>query len=386
MINTETAVRLLQAVAMTVGIALLLWSTGLPTFFRIAEAASITNASDTLSNSAPSTVSNHTITFTTPNGILPSAKFRVTFAGTFTMGSVAESDIDILVAGTASTTQAGQTSGATTWGVDIVGSSIDFTAPSGQTVASSTEISILIGTNSTLGGVGVNRITNPSATTTSHAIDIGVGTSTIQDSGQVRVAIIDDVTVSASVETSLTFTVAGVNASSTVNTSPTTTVATTTPTTLPFGTLPIGVSRTLAQDLAVSTNATNGFVVTVQQTGNLQSSTGADIDGFIDGAYTDAPTSWTSPGGLIANENTYGHWGLTSNDGTTTRPSGEFGEDEWVAASTTPTIVMGHTGPADGATEGSGATRVGYQVQITALQEAGDDYNTTLRYVATPTF
>jgi hypothetical protein len=30
--------------------------------------------------------------------------------------------------------------------------------------------------------------------------------------------------------------------------------------------------------------------------------------------------------------------------------------------------------------------RIGYQAQITALQEAGDDYSTTLTYVATPTF
>ena len=47
---------------------------------------------------------------------------------------------------------------------------------------------------------------------------------------------------------------------------------------------------------------------------------------------------------------------------------------------------MGNTGPADGTTAGIGAARIGYQVQISALQEAGDDYTTTLRYIATPTF
>jgi hypothetical protein len=47
---------------------------------------------------------------------------------------------------------------------------------------------------------------------------------------------------------------------------------------------------------------------------------------------------------------------------------------------------MGHTGPSDGFTAGQGATRVGYQIEISALQEAGDDYSTTLRYIATPTF
>ncbi len=64
MIHTVRAVRTLQAVAMTVVIAVFLWSTGLPTIFRFAEASSITSASDTLSNSAPGLVSNHTIAFT----------------------------------------------------------------------------------------------------------------------------------------------------------------------------------------------------------------------------------------------------------------------------------------------------------------------------------
>ena len=47
---------------------------------------------------------------------------------------------------------------------------------------------------------------------------------------------------------------------------------------------------------------------------------------------------------------------------------------------------MYHDGPADGVTEDIGRVTVGYQIQITALQEAGDDYNTTLTYIATPTF
>ncbi len=40
----------------------------------------------------------------------------------------------------------------------------------------------------------------------------------------------------------------------------------------------------------------------------------------------------------------------------------------------------------DGVTDDIGAAQVGYQIQITALQEAGDDYSTTLTYIATPTF
>lgn len=380
MIHTARTVRTLQVVAMTVGIALFLWSTGLPTLFQFAEASSITNASDTLSNSAPSLPSNHTIAFGTANGLAIGQTIAITFPAGFTLGSVGEDDVDILVNGLSSTTAAGAST-ASDWGVGVSGQTITFTTPTGSGVASATPVVIRIGNHAVTSGTGLNQITNP-AGTTSYAITIA---GTMQDSGELRVAIVDQVVVSASVDTSLTFSVTGVNSGLTVNGSPTTTAATSTATTLPFGTLPVGQSRTLAHDLAVTTNAAVGYTVTVEQTGNLQSTTGASIDGFIDGTDTVTPTAWQGPAALIANPDTYGHWGLTSNDGTTTRTA-EFGSDQWVSGSTTPIVIMGHDGPSDGATAGIGAARIGYQVQISALQEAGDDYTTTLRYIATPTF
>lgn len=380
MIHTANTVRTLQAVAMAVGIALLLWSTGLPTFFRQAEAGSITQASDTLSNSAPGQASNHAIAFTVPNGMNASSTMTITFPAGFDLTGLGINDFDLVASGTDKSIATTSNTGGV-WGMYVNGQVITFTSPTDFSQASGTTILIRIGTSSVFEGFGDQQIINPTATT-SYRIDIG---GTMPDSGQVRVAIVDQVTVTASVDTSLTFTVSGVNSSSTVNGSPTTTIATTTPTSLPFGTLPVGVSRTLAQDIAVSTNATNGFTVTVQQTGDLQSTTGATIDGFIDGAYTTTPSTWQAPSGLVADPDTYGHWGLTSDDTATTRSS-QFASDTWVSGSTTPIIVMSHTGPANGATTGIGTTRIGYQVQISALQEAGSDYNTTLRYVVTPTF
>jgi hypothetical protein len=387
MIHTEKAVRILQAVAMTVGLAVFLWSTGLPALFHMAEAASITNASDTLTNSAPSSVSNHTFVFTLPNGALASSTIELTFDANFTTigGNIIEDDVDVDVNGTASSTAAVNAAG--TFGVSITGNVIRLTTATDAGLASSTELTVRIGTNATDSGTGVNQITNPSATS-SYPIDIdgGASASPIQDSGQVRVAIIEEVTVSASVNTTLEFSVSGVDAGSTVNSSPTTTVATTTATTLPFGTLTQDQSETLAHDLAVTTNATNGYSVTVSLSGALQSSTGAIIDSFIDGADTSVPAAWTSPSANIADDKTFGHWGITSDDASAQRAS-EFGADQWAGiATSTPTIVMGHTGPADGSTAGIGTARIGYQIEISPLQEAGDDYNTTLRYIATPTF
>lgn len=379
MTHTANTVRILQAVAMTVGIALFLWSTGLPTLFRFAEAASITNASDTLSNSAPSLGSNHTFGFQIESGMLAGESITITFPAQFTIPALGVEDFDINASGTPQTVSSSNGSGI--WGVSTSSQTITLTSPSNVGQASDTPMVIRIGTHASTSGTGDTQIVNPSATS-SYAIDIA---GTMQDSGQVRVAIVDQVTVSASVDTSLTFAVSGVNSSSTVNGSGTTTIATSTPTTLPFGLLPAGVSRTLAHDLAVTTNAKNGYTVTVEQTGALQSTTGATIDGFIDGNNTVTPSAWQGPSTLVANPNTYGHWGLTSTDGTTTRTA-EFGSDQWVSGSTTPIVIMGHDGPADGTSAGIGAARVGYQVQISALQEAGDDYSTTLRYIVTPTF
>lgn len=375
MIHTAKTVGILQAVAMTVGVALFLWSTGLPTLFRIAEAASITSASDTLSNSAPSVGSNHTISFTTPNGMISGQTIELTFAPEFTMTSIVEDDIDILVNGLSSSTDA--TPAANTWGVVRSGNVVTFTSPTNLGLASSSAITIRIGNHAVTSGTGANQIVNPSATT-SYAIDIA---GTMPDSGQVRVAIMSEVVVSASVDTSLTFTVSGVNSSSTVNGSPTTTAATTTYNTLPFGTLGINISKTLAHDLLITTNASQGYTVTVEQTGPLQSTTGDTIDGFINGSDTNTPTAWQGPSAIVSDTDTFGHWGLTSSDTNVLARSSQFGSNQWVAPSTTPIAITGHNGPVLATT-----TRIGFQVEISALQEAGDNYSTELRYIATPVF
>jgi hypothetical protein len=375
MIHTARTVRTLQAVAMTVGLAVFLWSTGLPTFFRLAEASSITSASDTLSNSAQSAASNHTFRFTTPNGMAAGQTIAITFPNEFTLPALGVEDFDLTASGTSQTISSANGSGV--WGVSTSSQTITFTSPSNVPQASSTVFAIYIGTNASTSGAGNSQITNPSATT-SYEITIG---GNMPDSGSVRVAIIDQVTVTASVDTSLTFTVSGVSSGASVNGSPTTTATGTTAVALPFETLNSNVSKTLAQDLTITTNATNGYTVTVEQTGNLQSSTGAIIDGFIDGAYTTTPTAWTAPAANVADPTTYGHWGLTSNDTTVAARASQFGSDLWVSGSTTPVAIMGHTGPVNATT-----TRIGYQAQISALQEAGDDYTTTIRYIATPVF
>ena len=380
MIRTDYTVRMLQAVAAVLGMAIVLWTSGVLGLSGTAQAAQVTSASATLSDSAPSTAANYTITFTTPSGLVDGESIELTFDPTFTLpsGGFDFNDLDVTDDGTEITLAAVAGGGGPgTWGVATATDSITITVD-GASVASSSVIEIEIGTNAESGATGDNQIINPSSTTTSHAIAIG---GTMQDAGEVRVAIVDAVTVTANVETVFDFTVAGVASGASVNSSPTTTATTTSPNALPFGTLVGNTSVTLAHDMTVTTNAANGFAVTVEQSGDLQSSTGATIDSFIDGAYTDTPSEWTGPSATIGDDSTYGHWGLTSDD-----PDFSATADRWVAASTTPVTIFQNGGPADGTQTGTGTSRIGYQVQISDLQEAGTDYSTTLTYIATPTF
>ncbi len=372
-----------RGIATLLAIALVLWAVGAHMFTNKVEAANLTYVKDTLSTSATSTASNHTIEFKSPTGVGANATVTVEFpGGSFTgTSSVLFSDVDLEINGVDETVVAGAPAAAEwgfSWAPAGSGNILRFLSGSGESIASNATVTIKIGTNAS--GPGVNQLINP-LTSNSYEIGIAAGTA---DTGFTRVAILDRVLVTADVNTSLTFTVSGTSTGIAVNGSPTTTSTTTTSNALPFGLLSTS-SKTLAQDLTVATNALHGYIVTVETNHQLLSSTGADIDGFIDGAYTNSPASWVAPTASISNEDTWGHWGLTTND-TTLQGAIDFASNQWISASTTPRVIMAHSGPADGSTDDIGITQVGYQVQISALQEAGDDYNATLTYIATPTF
>jgi hypothetical protein len=200
----------------------------------------------------------------------------------------------------------------------------------------------------------------------------------------VRIAIVNDVTVTATVEATLTFFIGGLATSSEVNGELTT--GSSTSQTLAFGTLEVATSSTLGQQLRVTTNAYYGYSVTVFQDHNLLANNGADIDAFVDGtAASTTAQSWAAPTGTLGSENTYGHFGVASDDSTLTGGDA-FGADAWKGFDNTdPIQVMYHTGPADGSTDDIGSTTVAYRIEINALQEAGD-YSNTLTYICTPTY
>lgn len=369
-----------KAIATLLATAVVLWTLG---FYTTAQAANVTNFSDVLSDSAPGASANHLITFTVPTAMAVGENFTVTIPGTFDMSSIVIGDVDLDIGGDQTLAAV---AGAGTWGVTgFGGNTLTFETPTdGGTSAGATFI-IDIGTAAT---GGTNQITNPATPSLgneSYEIDIA---GTMTDSGHTRVVILDTVLVTATVVTRFDFTVYGNGNGEAVN--GTSTTITTGSTTIPFGVLTAGQIETGSQDLTVSTNAANGFVVTVETDGEFRSSTGAEIDGFIDNSDTNTPTSWAAPGGGspdVLTKTEWGHWGITSEDTDTHgERTTDFGSDEWIAATTSPRVVFEHNGPADALTPGIGSTTVGFQVEISPLQEAGDDYETTLTYIATPTF
>jgi len=374
-----------RVVATLVACAMVMASIGV---YQTAHAANLTLVSNTLSTSAPNVASAHTILFTATNDIGPAENITITWDSQDDGGAgqdfggiddIADnSNLTAAVAGSAVADPTFVSDSADTLVVNGV------TATAGQTV----EIEVAVGAG----------IINPT-TLGSYEIEIAVA-NTENDIGRTRVVIIDQVEVTAIVATTFDFVISPVNVGTSVGGENTTGSSSTT--TIPFGVLDAGTPEFIAQQLNVTTNAAGGFVVTVEKDAPLLSSTGADIDEFVDGSGTDTPAAWTNPDGQLTNgaltndDDGWGHWGMVAVDNDLQGAGTAFSaDDQYVAVPNTPRAVFAHNGPSDGlvgaggpdtSTDDVGQTFVGYKIEITPLQEAGDDYNTTLTYIATPSF
>lgn len=320
-----------------------------------AKASSLTSAKDTLSTSAPSVLANHTITFGT-NVVIPNAgTIVVTLDADF--GDITGASV-VVCPNDASSTLATTTT------------SVTCSYASGLATSSSNTLTISNVQNSIVGSQSVDIETKDGAT--------------VLESANLLVAIIDTVTMSASVPATLTFAITGTSTGAIINGIAVT--STSTATTTPFGTLVVGATSSVSQALSVITNADGGYVVTVQQNQELTNAAGANINSFnnaANGTGSTTPVAWANPTGILDTDNTYGHMGLSSDDSDlgTDFTGSKFAGLNGAAAMT----IMSHNGPADGTTQDMGKASVVYSTKITALQEAGD-YTNTLTYICTPTY
>ncbi len=227
---------------------------------ELAYAAALTTLSDTQSSLKISTLSDHTIQFVTPTGVAAGQNITVTFPVGYATGTFALLNFDFATStsatcsGFADAPLANSPSGLT-WGV-AASSSLGFTITSGTaTIPANRCIQIRVGGNATFGGNGTTTITNPSSANT-YAITIS---GTFGDTGTITQNIITDdtVSVSATVQQSLTFTIST--------------------TTIYFGNLGSGAAKfasstnsagdtieTIAHTIAVSTNAPSGYTLSIR--------------------------------------------------------------------------------------------------------------------------
>ncbi len=254
-------------------------------------AASVTAFSDVLSREKASTLANHTITFTTPTGIAASATLILTFNNSTSIpASLDYTDIDLADDGV-DVTLAASPSGAT-WGVvRTSGTVITFTNGSGA-VAAASVVTIEIGTNATSGTTGDQQITNGPAGTTSLVLS-----GTFGDSGTTAMSIDDDdqVSVTATVNSSITFDLDTAASGGTGES--------TTPYSVAFGTITTTDTRVSGATDSVQmivaeadTNASGGLVVTVKNAnganGLASTSVPADNINSADGAIVDGTENY----------------------------------------------------------------------------------------------
>jgi hypothetical protein len=185
------------------------------------------------------------------------------------------------------------------------GAVLTLTAPTDSRVhvATTTPMTIWLGTNATTTRQGIHTITNPS-TAGVYTISLG-GTS--GNSGNILVSINGPVIVSATIPESLAFTVSSVAAvNCTADDGATVNKIATTTSTVPFGTL--SSANTFyqgCQDLIVSTNSGGGYSLTSWESSALLASGGQTIpdtkcDNGLCNAVTSAP--WAT-----ATNNGFGH-------------------------------------------------------------------------------
>lgn len=251
---------------------------------HIAQAASLTSLSDTMTRLKVSTASSHDITFT------------IGGSNTFAAGETItvdfhEDDSDFTVAGASSAAADFDFNDGTERTIYNVGSSTNCTGSSGANdisvgiddttgivtflacgsfTASGSGATVNIQYGSAASG-GTNRVTNPSSNGT-YVIDIA---GTFGDSGSLAVAIASDeqLVITASVDPTITF---SLSANSTA-----------------FGTLSSSSVTTASPNitLTVSTNAESGYSITVQDAGSgsnpgLYNSSAASLIGSADYSYT----------------------------------------------------------------------------------------------------
>lgn len=243
---------------------------------QVTHAEALTTLSDTMSRLADSTPtavsSDHTIKFTTPTGVAAGKIITVTFPAGFTIGTVDYTDIDVSwgpSTGAENELTLAATPSGTTWGAAFSGQVLSITSGSGIITAAS-KVIIEIGNNASGGNAQIQN----HATAATYTISIG---GDFGDTGKVAIVILgdDQFTVTGTVDPTLTFSLDNTSTA--------------------FGVISTSSATTSSPNigLTISTNATTGYTITVQDEGSgtnpgLYNSAASAIIGSADNSYNNS--------------------------------------------------------------------------------------------------
>lgn len=360
----------------------------------------------------------HTVSFTTITSIPSGGHIIITYPGaanntaspsasTFAFNNLTSSQISYKL-------NSGGT--VTCTSLSVSAPVIDCTT-TGGTINNGEKITFLIGcadasTNESSCATQAPRLINPTKSAAAGTADIwkvGIQTtnssSVVLDTSTVAMGTVDSVTVRATIDPSLTFSIAGVTSGSvastnggcsqldTVNTG----IAATT-TEVPLGVLSLApavdttVSNIGAQLLTVTTNGANGYSITATSSGHLLSpSTGF----FLTDSLT--PTVFPASGhffglhacGIDADMLSTKWTSTTSDTACNTRVSGSAGnlcKYGWPTSTNPIVIAQDTSGPVGNSIlTGNGLTSISYAATQDVTLPPGQ-YQTVITYVATPSF
>ncbi len=342
-----------------------------------------TSLKDTLSDSRPSTASNHEMVLDLSGSttFIAGETVIVTFPAGYDLTALTMTDVDFQNGATDETLQAGACGATDTVQYVLASQVVTFTACSSYTAeAASTAITMQFGSNA---AGGTTRIVNTTAGTS----QLNVAGTYGDDSQDTVLVLTAGVAISATIDEVLTLTVAGLAADANCTTTGGTKPAASTATTIPYGTINTETFYDICQELTVATNAGTGYTVTVYTVAGLDAGANAFAVGSCDGACTlTDPAAWATA--------TFNGYAICMDD--TTGNAAETANADWVAAgqcggasqqfelvadlsSQTPSTIMQS---AVGVTD---ISKIGWRLSADGAQAAGA-YTGTADYITTGTF
>jgi len=243
------------------------------------------------------------------------------------------------------------------------------------------------GTNTPIAPATGTAHTEATADTYNFQVKNYNSSDTAIDSSTGKIALIENVRVTATVEPSISFSIAGIGTGTSVcGVSPSidTSSGTNAPLAVPFGSLTLNTFKTAGHNLIVSTNAANGYVVTAAENDQLGKD-GATTPNIVDTPCDSGPcTHLAAQDWTTATNNGFGY-SLQNIDAASI--AFQYSDGSWnakqfadLSASEAPQTLFNSSTVANAEN-----AYVCYRISVGATQQAGD-YENQITYTATGTF